>query len=242
MYFKLNLALIIVLFSIKINAQETTENAAYDNSVSVIANWYKNDTFFYRTINSTYFYEGDDVKDSTKFTNILRLIVRDSTEKNYKLETQIMDDPMNKPISAVMNELTDVCIPPNFKLILKYTTDERGVLEKYDNLDEVKTSIKTIMPQFDKIFLTMLKTTKGIEGKEAEKLLPTIREGLMDDEKIMQNFFWTNELLHTNYGLKFNLNDTIEFRDTTEANVPLGGKKLNFSIPNGLLFCNFFRQ
>jgi hypothetical protein len=232
----ISLAFIIPLFSGKMLSQETAQNEAETNSISVIANWYKNDTFYYRTISSTYFYEGDNVKDSTRFTNILRLIVRDSTEKNYNLEAQIMDDPMNKPISVEMNEQTEMCIPSNFKLILKYTTDERGVLEKYDNLEEVKSSIKTVMPLFDKIFLTALKTRKGIEGKEAGKLLPILRESLMDDEKIMQNFFWSNEMLHTNYGLNFNLDNTVEFKDTTDASVPFSGKNITFQYPMDCAF------
>jgi hypothetical protein len=232
----LSFALLIIVFSVEMTAQGTTEQEVDSNSVSVIANWYKNDTFYYRTISSTFFYEGDNIKDSTKFTNILRLIVRDSSSKSYNLEAQIMDDPMNKPISAEMDELTDVCIPSNFKLILKYTTDEKGVLEKYDNLEEVKSSIKKIMPLFDKIFLAALKKGKGIEGKEAEKLLPILRENLMDEEKIMQQFFWSNEMLHNNYGLKFSLNDTIEYRDTTDASVPFGNKKIIFQYP---MDCSF---
>jgi hypothetical protein len=231
MNLKLKMALIIVLFSVKINAQETTEEQADNNTVSVIANWYKNDTFYYRNTNTTLFYDGDNVKDSTRFTTILRLIIRDSTKSNYKLEAQIVDDPENKNISHDLDVAADFCIPTNFKLIFKYTTDEKGVLEKFDNLEEVKLSFSKMMPQFDKIFLGMLKKKKGIEGKEAEKLLPIFREGLLKEDKIIENFFWSNQLMHTNYGLQFKLNDTIEYIDTTIVTAPFNGKNVALGYP-----------
>jgi hypothetical protein len=227
----LSFALLIIVFSVEMTAQETTEQEVDSNSVSVIANWYKNDTFYYRNTNKTLFYDGDNVKDSTKFTTIVRLIVRDSTKSNYKLEAQIVDDPQNKNISQDEDIAVGFCMPPDFKLIFKYTTDEKGVLEKFDNLEEVKLSLKKMMPLFDKIFFGLLKKRKGIEGKEAEKLLPVFREELMKEDKIIDNFFWSNELMHTNYGLQFRLNDTIEYRDTTVVSVPFGGKNVAFEYP-----------
>jgi hypothetical protein len=191
-------------------------------SVQVIAYWNKGEKMKYRGIKTTKQYEGDSLmSEKTEFDAIVQFEVSDSTADSYDMTYTMLKnlrDTSNDPkISFEDLNITDD------DLILKYTTDANGALQRYTNRDAVERKLDTLMAVLTKESQAKMNIKSEAERKAVADLVSQLANGKTLFGSLYEPFV---SQFHNLMGYQSGLNDTLNYQETVLH--PITKKNIQF--------------
>jgi len=145
--------------------------------------------------------ENDLVKEDNTSRMVCNLSVIDSTDKSYKIEWSPISLESNRDISDL--NIDESIIQDLSNMTVVYSTDEVGIFNKLENVENIKIGIITL--------LDSLKS--NLEEKNSKQNFDVLFQMLKSDQFINQKLSETMMLYHLIHGYEYPINKEIEYED-----------------------------
>ncbi|MCE6992922.1 hypothetical protein [Dyadobacter sp. CY323] len=189
-------------------------------NVQVIAYWNKGEKMKYRGIKTTKQYQGDSLmSEKTEFDAIVQFEVSDSTANSYGMTYRMLEN-LRETSKDPKISFEDLNITDD-DLILRYTTDTNGTLERYTNRDTVESKLGTLMAVLTKETQSKMNIKSEAERKAIADVVSKLANGKTLFANLYEPFI---SQFHNLMGYRTGLNDTLNYQETilhsiTEKNI-----------------------
>lgn len=222
-------ALIVVLFFCPylVNGQQITDLKWISRdttaaSINILANWKKGETKKFRGKKKTKNYIGDSlISERLEADVILQFFVRDSTEHEYKMEYRILENLRNTSGDPKL-PLEELNLNED-SLVLRYTTDKRGIVKSYENRTFIENKMDELMKMIIKNSQEKLKYQSEGERETAKAIAEKIANGKVLFSKTYDVYV---SQFHNLQGYSSGINDTLSYIETIPGT--WGDKPVNF--------------
>lgn len=167
-----------------------------DSSVQVISYWDMGDRIRYNVIHESIKLSNGDTISKSEYSYDVIVSVIDSSDKHYTItwdyenfQLDDLDQSTNKWINKMLNKLTVI-----------YKTDELGIVEDVENIEEIQKNSKKIIKKLTK------KLTKG--NKELRVYLKSMEESLTTKEGIITSGIKDIQQFHYFHGVMMEMGET----------------------------------
>ena len=198
---------------------ETSDSAASDTAVDVVAYFCKGDTCEYWISEGKWKVNGKDTVKLTDVATKVRLVVTDSTKNGYKMTYTFLDTRMDSVGPTLENKMMEKIMERSSKSLIgttvEFETDELGAITKITNLAQIRKQAKALFKASMQEIASMpaVKELKKI-GMDLEK---TASKASVD--AVVDGYLEELKMLFMGHGNHYPVGEKHEHEDATDEDL-----------------------